>query len=845
MSDFGALKKLVNSNITGDPVNCLMYINSIESEGDKSYILHEDNSNLWTDLLMNSLTVYKIKSIHSIIYNRLTTGDVDTLIESNGRLGQVFNLFYDVDSFPDGGIDEIVTSLSTIDITILEKKFYNGIDRYIKALYASEDLIQYISEKFEIPEITTYSSIEEFAAVKEIVNKVYQNADLVEFLKYTSDFMKPIAASAELSEDLINNSDMFNIVESCDVWFHEFMENRVGLGKLLALKSGMNPTEYADINAIIDKTSAINSVVGNVEALSYVEKSDLGTAKIIAWKLEENALTVNSMKDLIKYDSMVSRIVGSNGAANDVNPILKKSIPSLKIGLTNTKISDLMIKTLGVDTPEVGYACIALYPDTDLFKTYNTLYEKVFTNTTLLTMMMPKKEMVDKLMENGAFLSKALQYEQFLTAFVSSKDAIHELEGYESVKKTLLENDAFSKKIVENDTSFSHISNRIGWASYIAYSYPVMNNIVSDYTKIAVLMKKSEWRSILLTSWMSLDIIMNSKNAIKSLKENITDSESFLDILISSETLMKYLTNMTSIFGSDTIVSELSSNNTLLKVITNSTSAMSSIIDSATGMVSVSDSESAMHAIANSKVLVRAILASDTALKAILYSETAMAQIAASNLAMKIITSNELGMEKVAASSVAMNAVAASSVARNACLASTTAMNAIYASDVAIAKFSVGCAGLSPADYANMSTVAASSVAMNAVAASSVAIGAIASSTTAKNAILASTTALNALDRSPLAKTMSSAGTVNGKGFVISYSVQSGHNTNCNGGYVVTIDSTVASVNAVDANGSASNKTASVSHKFFTSKIGLAFTTGAWTSYSATGSGSMKYILGK
>ena len=69
----------------------------------------------------------------------------------------------------------------------------------------------------------------------------------------------------------------------------------------------------------------------------------------------------------------------------------------------------------------------------------------------------------------------------------------------------------------------------------------------------------------------------------------------------------------------------------------------------------------------------------------------------------------------MAASSVAMNAVAASSVARDACLKSTTAMNAIYASDIAVAKFAVGVAGLSPVDYANMSTVAASSVARTAL----------------------------------------------------------------------------------------------------------------------------------
>ena len=97
---------------------------------------------------------------------------------------------------------------------------------------------------------------------------------------------------------------------------------------------------------------------------------------------------------------------------------------------------------------------------------------------------------------------------------------------------------------------------------------------------------------------------------------------------------------------------------------------------------------------------------------------------------------------------------------------------------------------------------------------------------------------------------MSSAGTVNGRGFVISYSVQSNISSGGSyaiGGYRVTVDSTdVASCNEQTyGNGGLTNKTANGSHLFFTSKIALAFTQGFYnSSYYATGSGSMKYILG-
>ena len=76
---------------------------------------------------------------------------------------------------------------------------------------------------------------------------------------------------------------------------------------------------------------------------------------------------------------------------------------------------------------------------------------------------------------------------------------------------------------------------------------------------------------------------------------------------------------------------------------------------------------------------------------------------------------------------------------------SQTALSAIAASSMATAKYAAGAAGLNPADYADMTAIAASQVAMTAVAASNTATKAIAASQTALNAIAGSTTALDAL----------------------------------------------------------------------------------------------------
>ena len=114
-------------------------------------------------------------------------------------------------------------------------------------------------------------------------------------------------------------------------------------------------------------------------------------------------------------------------------------------------------------------------------------------------------------------------------------------------------------------------------------------------------------------------------------------------------------------------------------------------------------------------------------------------------------------MTAVIGNATALNAVVTSSVAMAAIQKSQTALNAIAASSMATAKYAAGAAGLNPADYADMTAIAASQVAMTAVAASQVAMAAIAGSGKARVAITNSSVALAALASSPLKKSVSTS----------------------------------------------------------------------------------------
>ena len=111
------------------------------------------------------------------------------------------------------------------------------------------------------------------------------------------------------------------------------------------------------------------------------------------------------------------------------------------------------------------------------------------------------------------------------------------------------------------------------------------------------------------------------------------------------------------------------------------------------------------------------------------------------------VVTSQVAMAAVIGNATALNAVVTSSVAMAAIQKSQTALNAIAASSMATAKYAAGAAGLNPADYADMTAIAASQVAMAAIAGSG----------KARVAITNSSVALAALASSPLKKSVSTS----------------------------------------------------------------------------------------
>ena len=256
------------------------------------------------------------------------------------------------------------------------------------------------------------------------------------------------------------------------------------------------------------------------------------------------------------------------------------------------------------------------------------------------------------------------------------------------------------------------------------------------------------------------------------------NSEALLSLLLNSDiaddavlTWMHQFYEFTTwddLMGNSARVQEMMNNPLLWRALGGSKKAVGKGVATLAGLSCVSYAD--IDAVVASSTAMAAVAASQTAMTAIVASPTAMAAIWKSNAAVTAVKNNATAWKTFTGATSAvmgktvailadlnpadyadMTAVAASQTAMAAIQKSQTAKDAIAASSMATAKYAAGAAGLNPADYADMTVLAASSTAMAAVIGNATALNAVVSSSTAMTAVAASKVATGAIAASATA----------------------------------------------------------------------------------------------
>ncbi|MDE3516579.1 phage tail protein, partial [Clostridioides difficile] len=116
----------VNSDIQGEPLNFLNYLNDLKLNELDSYVLYDGNIRIWEELYLNSLYLFSNRGIREVVYAAFSETDIDNLFDKSTKLGEQLNAFYRTDIFSLGNADNVVKGMTVEHYNSLEEKFKAG-----------------------------------------------------------------------------------------------------------------------------------------------------------------------------------------------------------------------------------------------------------------------------------------------------------------------------------------------------------------------------------------------------------------------------------------------------------------------------------------------------------------------------------------------------------------------------------------------------------------------------------------------------------------------------------------------------------------------------------------------
>ena len=340
----------INSDFMNEPLNFNNYINDISVFGDKSYVLDKSNEPLFHSLLTQSLTMFGHQEIHQYIYNRMTTQDIDVMIEGNARLGQALNSFYRTGAFTSGNIDKVLRNIKSTDLNSLEMKLQDGVVRYIAKKTAGEGAAAWLQSVFNVDMsgFTTMESIitdvdfwnntivpnESFAFVVCISYAAIDTITTMSGTKFV-DFIRIVAQSTPATTYLLRAyantggalENLFSVQEVCNI-FTSSEESMVAIIK------NLNAFEYA-----IKTKTMIDTIIASEIASGVIIQA-------VADSIDQEQ-RLNSAKDsLTNIQTQFEGLPDSSSTIDEIGETIEHVNNTLLSIADVNNLADIIIKNI-------------------------------------------------------------------------------------------------------------------------------------------------------------------------------------------------------------------------------------------------------------------------------------------------------------------------------------------------------------------------------------------------------------------------------------------------------------------------------------------------------------------
>ncbi|HBF0627035.1 phage tail protein [Clostridioides difficile] len=476
----------INSDIQGEPLNFLNYLQDLKLNGSESYLLYEGNHRIWEELYLNSLYLFSDRGIREAVYTAFSETDIDNLFDKSTKLGEQLNAFYRTDIFSLGNADNVVKGMTVEHYNSLEEKFKAGYDRYVTREQEKSTIGAWFNSTFSLDntDLENLTTIEEILANVEATNAILNNSNAIVALTMCKTSMDAVVASSN-AMDLLGQYILKVTAEPAVI--KAILENNVIREAIINSIEAMThiSTNHESVRMIFENLEATQLLLANQDTLDLV-LANTNVIRLVLTKILETHNSIFKLDINTLITNMTSMVNSTNIEYQDkIFPIVENmntNFISIKDLLSNNNLDKKNIIAIFQCIENNLSVITALSSDEVAFNSIKEIDLAIAKTAAKLAG-------IDNININT---SDALaRSDKYMNAVASSQIAMNAVASSQIAVNTIINNSGFLNIVISSSTAMSAIASSSTAMSAIASSSTAMSAIASSSTAMSAIASSS------------------------------------------------------------------------------------------------------------------------------------------------------------------------------------------------------------------------------------------------------------------------------------------------------------------------------------------------------------------
>ncbi|WLD26586.1 hypothetical protein CDIFMA2_04510 [Clostridioides difficile] len=507
----------VNSDIQGEPLNFLNYLQDLKLNGSESYVLYEGNHRIWEELYLNSLYLFSDRGIREVVYTAFSETDIDNLFDKSTKLGEQLNAFYRTDIFSLGNADNVVKGMTVEHYNLLEEKFKAGYDRYVTREQEKSTIGAWFNSTFSLNNtgLESLTTIEEILANTEATNAILNNSNAIVALTMCKFSMDAVVANPN-AMNLLGQYILRVTVEPPIV--KAILKNNVIRDAIINSDEAMTQisTNSDSVLEILKDVEAVKTLINNTNSINKILTNDEVSGAIMPKIINSKGILVT----VFNYTSTIKTHVDASKEQCNTNMYKEDVFPFLKEISENYKKIDDKIQIIKESNANFAYIADLIMDSTNMANSLvnNSIFvDTILTSTPVLNVIVNNSNMMKAVSGNSNTISKILRNTTALNMCISSGTAMAQIAASTIAANAIINYPAGFASIMNNTSALGSIANASNAMTIIMNNTSAINQVLNNSNAMSVFVNRSNSMAVITKTPLALNMMLKSSSARTSL----------------------------------------------------------------------------------------------------------------------------------------------------------------------------------------------------------------------------------------------------------------------------------------------------------------------------------------